>query len=219
MGIIFDVIIVAIILISVYFGYKRGIVDVGFKLFATILSLVISILLYSPITYFIVNNTQIDETIEQIIIQNGIANNETEQSSNNQSSGIETYIQNYAKEITQNAQNAVVQSAAKSISISVVRIGVMIVLYLLTRVILIILKTFTDIITKIPLLKQCNEIAGLAYGILRGMIIIYALLAMLFFIISMSGTEIFNTYIETSYVTKMLYNNNIILKIITLREI
>lgn len=208
MSIIFDIAIAFILLASIYTGYKKGIIDVGFRLVAIILSLLVSLVLCSPITYFIVNNTEIDEQIEQVIIKNGILNTEKSKVQNGR---IDEYVQNYAKDAVKDAQNAVVEATAKPIAINVIKIGVTMVLFLITRIILVILKMFTNILTKIPILKQCNELAGLAYGILRGLVIIYGILAILYFIITISGVTDINKAIGDSYITKIFFDYNPIL--------
>lgn len=211
MGMVFDGVIVLIIISSIYFGYKRGIVNVGYKLLAIILSLLVSVVLYTPITYFIVNNTDLDEAIEEIIIKNATVNTEK---GDNQNNNINDYLQKYAKDVAQGTQNTVVESAAKPITINIIRIGVMIVLFLLTRVILVVLRMFTNIVTKIPILKQCNELVGLVYGILRGLVIVYGILAILYFVITMYGAISISDIIEKSYVTKFLFDNNLMLMLV-----
>lgn len=211
MGIIFDIVLVSIVLLSIYFGYKRGIVEVGYKLVTLILSLFVSIVLYTPITYYVVNNTYLDEQIEAIIIKNAIVNTEKE---DNNSNNINEFLQKYTKDIVQGTQNSVVEASAKPIAINIIRIGVIIVLFILTRMILVILKMCTNIVSKIPILKQCNELVGLIYGILRGLVVVYGILAIMFFIVTMSETNAINEAIQTSYVTKFLYENNLILKLV-----
>ena len=210
MSIIFDVIVLLILIASIYYGYKKGIINVGYKLVALILSLLISIVLYMPLTQLIVNNTDIDEKIEEIIIKNAIVKAGEKEDSKD---GIDDYIQKYVRELAVGSQNAVVEVSAKPIALNVIRIGVMITLFILTRVILSVLKMCTEIISKIPILKQCNEIAGLAYGALRGILIVYGILALLFFIVSMTGQTDIIAAIEESYITKFLYNNNLLMKL------
>lgn len=79
---------------------------------------------------------------------------------------------------------------------------------------MIFIKMFASIIEKIPIIKQFNKAGGIIYGILEGFLITYAILA----IISLTSTimtenKIVNT-IENSYICKMMYENNILLKII-----
>ena len=211
MGIIFDIIIVLIIISSIYWGYKRGIVNVGYKLIALLLSLFVSMVLFTPITYFVINNTDLDERIEEIILKNAVANVEK---SDGKSIDINGIMQQYAKNIASGTQNSVVEVSAKPIAINIIRICVMIALFVLTRMILVILRICTNIITKIPILKQCNELVGLVYGILRGLVLVYGILAIMYFVITMSGAVTINEAIQTSYITKFLFENNLILKLV-----
>lgn len=210
MGIIFDIIIVLILVTSIYYGYKKGIIDVGYKLVAMILSLLVSVILFMPITQFIINNTEIDEKIEEIILKNAISKAEK---NDEQLEGIDSYVQKYAKDLAVGTQNVMVEASAKPIAVNIIRIGVMILLFTITRVVLVILKMCTNIIAKIPILKQCNEIIGFVYGVLRGVLIVYGILAVLFFIVSMTEATVINVAIDSSYITKFLYNNNLLMKL------
>ncbi|MBR3163153.1 MAG: CvpA family protein [Clostridia bacterium] len=187
MSIVFDGLIIIVIACSVYMGYKKGIIDIGFRLLSFIVSILIALMLYSPITNLVINNTEIDEKIEEIIIANTNVNSE----------------------------NSMLELATKPIARNAVGMGIMILLFLFSKIILMLLKTFTDIISKIPVIKQVNEIAGLAYGLIIGLIIIYVILAITFFILSMKENNNISTAIENSFITRFFYNNNIILNILS----
>ena len=70
MGIILDIILVVILAGSIFLGYKKGLVKVAVSLFALIISLVVTLVFYRPISNTIINNTDWDEKIEQVIIEN-----------------------------------------------------------------------------------------------------------------------------------------------------
>ena len=55
MGLLIDLGILLIILLTTFLGYKRGFIKVAFKLLSFILALVIALLLYKPISDFILN--------------------------------------------------------------------------------------------------------------------------------------------------------------------
>ena len=211
MGFIFDIITVVILLLSIYLGYKKGLVNVGFNLLAIIVSILITITLYSPITQLVINNTELDENIENFIIENGTA--EAIQNST-ESDSISAFLQKYSQNIAQKAQNSAVQSVASVVAKNVVGIIVIIGLFIATRVVLMLLKTFTNIVAKVPVIKQFNEFAGIIYGLLRGLILIYGILAIIFFIGTVGGNTALNSAIENSYVTKFFYDNNFILKLL-----
>lgn len=213
MGIICDLIVILILICSIYRGYKKGIVGIGFKLIAFIVSLLITLILYSPITDLIVNNTEIDEKIQETIIKNGIGLDEEDKEDKEvQTNTIDSFLKKYTKDIAKETQKTMVEATAKPIAKNVIGIAVMIALFLGSRIILGLVKTFTDIITKIPVIKQLNEFVGLVYGLLLGLVIIYVILAIVFFIASISGNMNLNDTIQNTYVTKYFYEENLILK-------
>lgn len=211
MGIVLDLILVAILTLCIFWGYKRGLINVGFSLFAFVISLLISIILYAPITNFVIANTELDDKVEEIVLKN-ITKEEQNNEENNH--GISAYIQNYANDIATEAQNAVAETTARTIAINVIGIGVMIAIFIITRVLLLLLSSIADIISNLPIVKQFNEIGGVLYGILKGLLIIYVILAITFFIVSVNGNTQIASLIESSYITKVFYNNNLILNIL-----
>ena len=80
-GVIIDLILVALIALSIFLGYKKGLVKLGIQLVAFIIAIVATVILYRPIANLIINVTQIDETIENSIINK--VNDIIEQNENN----------------------------------------------------------------------------------------------------------------------------------------
>ena len=70
MGIIFDIIIVAIIALNIFVCYKKGLVKLAVGLIAVLAAVIVSIVLYKPISNAIIKNTDLDEKIENVIIEN-----------------------------------------------------------------------------------------------------------------------------------------------------
>ena len=64
MGILIDIILIAILLISAFSGYKRGLVKLGANLFAGIIAIVVTLILFRPIAGAIIKNTTLDEKIK-----------------------------------------------------------------------------------------------------------------------------------------------------------
>ena len=63
MGIVLDVILIVIILLNVIICYKKGLVKLAVGLVAVIVSLILAMILYKPVTNIIIKNTEIDEKI------------------------------------------------------------------------------------------------------------------------------------------------------------
>jgi len=68
MGIILDIIIIAIMAISIFIGYKKGLVRVAVKLCAFLIAIIVTLVFFKPVSNIIIKNTQIDEKIESVII-------------------------------------------------------------------------------------------------------------------------------------------------------
>ena len=219
MGIVLDVIILSVLALSLILGYRKGLIGVAFNLCAFLVALIITWILYIPITNLVINNTQIDDGIRNTIIEKGVIkekveNEKTEEKIEENDNVVNQYIQKYVTEPATNATNNVVEETAKVVSEKVVAIGVAIGLFIVVRIGLILLKFVAEAIAKLPVIKQFNKAGGLIYGAIRGMFIIYIFLAILFFIMSINNSGMIANMINSSIISKLLYENNLILNII-----
>lgn len=113
-----------------------------------------------------------------------------------------------------NSKDAIVKTVAKDLTMNIINIIVILGLFIITRLVLIFAKVLFKAISEIPIIKQLNEIGGIIYGILRGIILILIILAIISLILPMiDKTEIIKI-INESFIGGLLYNNNIILKIL-----
>ena len=212
MGIILDIIILAIMALSIFWGYKRGLVRVAVKLCAFLIAVIVTLVFYKPVSNMIMDNTEFDEKIENVIIENGTR--ELEESDEEENKNILENMQEYVDTTVAQTQNEIVQKAAKEISVRLINILVIVGLFVATRLILIALELISDLITSIPIIKQFNELGGALYGIVRGLALIYVILAIVFLIISVSANNSVLTLIDSSIITQVMYKNNILLNII-----
>lgn len=207
MGLLIDIIIIAIILLNIIIGYKKGLINVIFSICAFLVAIIITVLLYKPVSNIIIENTDIKDNIKSMIINNSKENENKEGTDTNY---IQKYIENTVKEVAEDAKTKATEVVAENIATKGIEILTCIILFILTRIVLVILKFLTETLANIPIVKQCNEIGGLVYGIIKGLIIIYLLLTIIFLVISINGNGLIANAIEESYITKFLYNNNFI---------
>ncbi len=198
MGILVDCIVVAIILLSVLLGYKKGFIALAVKLLACVISIVAMLLLYKPVSTFIVNSTAIDEAIENAIIEkvNDIM--------------VENENPDVTSELIQSAKNGTLPEAARGLAIAIVDVGVMLILYIVIRIALRFVTALANFVAKAPIVKQLNEIGGLVYGLARGILIIYIALLLVSLASQVYPNNVLNSNINNSYLTKMMYEHNIL---------
>ena len=212
MGIVFDIVIALIILINIYMCYQKGLVKLAVGLIAVVVSIILAILLYRPISDIIIKNTEIDDNIEKSIIENFTVNEES--SEQVEDNGLMIYMEKYVDNAVNKTKNQIVIEAAGTIANKLINIGVMIGIFIVVRVALILLTFIADVITELPLIKQFNAAGGIVYGVIKSLLIIYVALAIVFFIVYTTGNTTISEAIANSYITKFFYNNNILLTII-----
>ena len=212
MGIILDIIIIAIMALSIFLGYKKGLVKVAVKLCAFLIAIIVSLAFYKPVSNLIIENTELNEKIENVIIENGTK--KIDENNEEEKTNFLENMQQYVDITVTQTQNEIVENAAKEISVRLINVLVMIGLFIGTRLILIVLVLISDLITNIPIIKQFNKLGGVIYGVIRGLILIYTLLAIIYLIVSMTPNNSILMLINNSIITKFLYNNNILLNII-----
>ena len=212
MSIIVDLVVIGIMLLCIIIGYVRGLTGSLIKILSFVLSIIIAFVLFIPISNLIINNTKIDDNLEQsireIIIKEDEGTNEKEMPET-----ITEYINSKVEQAADSAKETIVDNTAREVSVTIVKAGTWIVLFIVARILLILLKFITSLIAKLPVIKQFDKLGGIIYGILEGLIIVYVLFAIISFASPVINTSLPNT-IDNSYVGSMMYNNNLLLKII-----
>ncbi len=211
MTIVVDLIVIAIIALCIILGYVRGLTGSLIKILSFVLSIVIAFVLFIPISNLVIENTEIDESLEQSIREMVISNEQSEES--NMPEAITDYIGQRVEQAADDAKTAVVDSTARDVAETIVKAGTWVVLFIIARILLIFLKFITSLIAKLPVIKQCDKLGGIIYGLVEGLIIVYLLLALVSFIAPMFDNSII-VAIKDSFVGSIFYNNNLLLKII-----
>ena len=207
-----DFIIGCIIVLCILNGYRKGLTGILFKIISFVLALFIALILHGPISNFIIQNTTIDDQIEKLIIQNmnGEVQGETTVAGKNFS---ETMLRNLNQSLSGVKDNVEVITA-RSITNMVINIGVLILILFITRIVLEIVSVVLNVVAKLPIIKQFNTVGGIACGALEGLIIVYILLAICALIAPIfTNWQIIHS-IQQSHIGSMMYNHNILLKII-----
>ena len=209
MGIGIDLFVIAIFLVNIMLGYKKGLINVIFSICAFFIALVLTLFLYKPVANMIIEHTTIDDEIKEIIIQNNSDEAGKETQEENQTE-LQQYIENTLQDATDEAKKQATTLVADTISNKAIEIITAILLFVMIRIIVIVLKFLIEGIANLPIIKQCNRVGGILYGIIKSIVIIYLLLTILFLVISVNGNGLIADIIQQSYLTKFLYENNII---------
>ena len=197
MGIIVDIILIALIALSIFLGYKKGLASLAIKLCAFIIAILITFILYRPIANLVINTTSIDESIEDTIY-----NKVTEMIQKDETNEL-------TSDLIESAKQGMLEQSARELAINIVYGGTAIVLFIIVRIILIFVNALANLIAKIPLIKQANELGGAIYGLLRGIVIIYLVLLIIYYVGEFYPNNIATQSINETTLTKVMYENNL----------
>ena len=217
MAIIIDLIIVVILAISIIVGYYKGLTKSLIRILSFVLAIVIAAVFFKPISNVVIQNTEIDDKIKESIIslvseetkENGEVKEET-----NLPKALVDYINQSVENAITETKEAIVLNVADTLTETIINVAVAIALFIITEIIFLIVSIASDMITKLPVIKQFDKTGGVIYGIVRALALIFTILAV-FSLISplIEGTGIIEM-INKSFIGGWLYNNNILIILI-----
>lgn len=224
MFLIVDIIIILIFLLCVYMGYRRGLTECVIKICSFIIAVVVAVLLFKPVSLLVIDNTQYDENIQTSIVQMFNAEEEKRTEENEEDKAEDTdeksgspvynYIVKEVKKSTEEKKNEMVQKIAREIAMNIINVLVFISLFILVRIALIFVKVLSNFVTSLPLIKQCDKIGGIVYGLLQAFVIVFIGLALITFISTIVGQNALLDLINQSVLGSILSNNNLLIQII-----
>lgn len=212
MGIIIDIITVAIMALFIFIGYKKGLIKVALGLVAIIVSILIALIFYRPAANFIINNTQLDNIISENIynkIKDVDFNNITvEEKEKNQILKIaDKQIKKALEESRDNTAQYVSDSLTRTIIEGISLIGLIIML----RIALLALNLLSDVVASLPIIKQFNKSGGILYGVIEGLFIINLIFAILYILNPIVSNSKIEQMVNQTKLSKLIYQNNVII--------
>ncbi|MDO5556977.1 MAG: CvpA family protein [Clostridia bacterium] len=208
MWIAVDLIILFIIVITTIIGLKKGLTGSLFGIISFVLSILIAFVLYIPVSNTLINNTKIDDRIHNIISTSLNQNTDKVVEDRTNQSNLPKVVNEYIRNQTNETKNDLAVTSAQYLTSMVMRILSGIIVFIIAKIVLIILKSFTKIFTNLPVIKQCDKLGGIAFGVIKGFLIIYLVMAVLSFVAPQGNLTI---NILESKLGASMYNNNLIL--------
>lgn len=217
-GILVDLVIISIIISNAFWGYRRGLVNVIFQALAFIVSLLIMFVLYKPVANTIMNATSLGETLSSAIAANltgtTLSDGEllnAEQS--NISTSVVNLINSFVTEALNRAETDVVAYASNQLAKMMIYTGTMLLLFIVSRTLLVFVRFVAELIGNLPIIKMFNKSGGLIFGVIKGFVIAYAILAILSVLSPIISQIGIISAIQDSTFGSAMYNNNILLNL------
>ena len=217
---ILDIIIIALIVLGAFSGYKKGLVGVLVSFVGILLSIFLAFLLQTPLANYLENDTSIGKNINQTIQEslNKQLNANNDSSAENKNTAITSQDNVYnmtLKMLTNNnEQGLTVEQSSKLITSFILKGISFITVFIIVFIICYILQMALNIVFELPILSSVNKLGGLGIGALKAFIKIIIIFAIISFA---SPLPLFNDLIkiiQNSTLGNLIYTNNIIVNII-----
>lgn len=185
-----DIALVLIIALFMLWGSKRGLIRTLVGAASTLLSLILSMVLYRPVSQFLYSSSVGDSVrayVNELLTKNAGGN-------------------------AQLLINDALVEAASMVVMNVISFGAVIII---VKIAVTLLACVANITAKLPVLKQANSLLGMAAGALSGILVCYIMIGT---IAALGGNEALSgaaQSIEKSYLAINLYENNIVAEVLS----
>ena len=224
MGIYIDIAAVLIVVVAAAVAYFKGFVKTFFGFVSTILAIALACMFCKTLATYIKENTEIDDFIMKSIISingnsSGDVSDDAEtitEDSENTSTSIAESIPNTLNEMfgLDKMKEEATTNIVNKITDIVINILSWLIIYAVTRIVLLILTLIFDGIMSLPVLKTINNLAGLALGAIMGIFRVYFILAIVYFVSNIVNIAGVVNAISMSTVVSQMYNNNLLINLI-----
>lgn len=216
---VLDIILIALMGLAIFIGYKKGLVKIILKFVGIILALVLAYIFCTPLSQFIYNDLgfgiKISESIGEKI--SGYINSKTEESN------VDEYIVNFEGILSKEEENeltseelseGIVTNVAEKITMFIIKGASFIIIVILINLCVFIASLIFEGLTNLPVIKTFNKTGGSILSVITTILRIWIALGILYIFEPMGIVTGIVEYIETSTLVALLYNNNILMSII-----
>jgi len=208
-----DLLILVITIFSVTSGYKKGFLKTITGLFSIVLSLILAMTLY-PLAANIIKNTPVYD----VVYENTASVIYEPDTHTGQVSEFGAGKLNLPRDFTDSLQNqidnttgSVRKTIANTVATAAVKIVSMLLVFLFARLLLFLITSLAGVIKKLPIIGWGDSLLGALFGLFRGMLVVYILLAVVTLFTSASYDGKISRTIKQSEFAKVMYHHNVLL--------
>jgi len=205
---ILDGIIIIFLIFSAYLGYKKGLTTILISLLGFIIAIILAFMFKSSLANIVIETTDVDVTMQKFI---GEGIDKAIQSKTDTTGSENTSF--YTSIVANMGVNETVDNLSSNVVKFILETAAFILIFLAVTTCAYILQMMLNVVFDLPILSSINSIGGLGIGILMALFKIWIVLAIVSMIIPMYGQ--LKTIIDSSTITKILYDTNIIVKLLS----
>lgn len=200
-----DICVIAVVAVFASIGWKSGFMRTIIKLLAYIVSIAASFILYPILSEFLMK-THLFEALTDLVNKNYV-------SKGMDGSGLPEFVTKYFGA----GLSAAADNVSRSIAALLINIIAFVVILIASRIILHLAEKLLNAVTHLPLIRHCNRLGGTFFGGIVGIIVLYAVFAVMVLFVPLEKSGNVAAEIEKSHFASEMYDNNALLKIIEKR--
>ena len=214
---IIDIIIILVIGLSIFLGYKKGLLRSLYSVGGYFISIFLGFILREPITD-ILNKTslpaKISEAVEKKIIAYNGGNSEIQEGLK-----LPPAFDNILTKLKGSALSDYKADMVKQITSVIVSIIAIIIIIIIVLIISLALKKVILAARKLPIIKQVDALGGMALGLLQGVIILSLAFLVLYMFSSSDKLQGLISLVDKSKLAIFFFKKNILLILISKMKI
>lgn len=207
-----DVIIAVILVYTIIQGFRHGFVHTFIHTIGWLLAVVLGFVWYPYVIDFLKDKTDFYDSVHAKIAERFSEN--AGSATNSLLESLPRIIRELFTEAFENATNAMASSFADSLSIIIFNIIGFLVVVIGIKLILLFFTSLFSKKSNDGFVGGLDGLLGLVAGGVKGLVIVYILLALMVPITSLSGSTMIIEELEGSVIGSYLYDNNLILEVI-----
>lgn len=206
-------------------GRRRGLIKTVFIMFSTIISLVVTGWIAPVVSKEVQKNDRIissvSDKVGKVLDFSGVGTKISDEVNFIDKLSIPSAMKNALLE--NNTKDIYVAMAVDNfkeyvcnyLTRTIINAAVFLIIFIIVRIALIVISQTLDLISKLPVLNGLNKTAGLLAGFFHGIIIIWVGCLIITVLGSTPAGQYFFAQISNSTVLSTIYNNNLLLRVIT----
>ena len=200
-----DVFFIAVVLVLGFIGYKKGFVKTIVGMMSLVASVVLAVIL-CPVVKDLFISMGIKDAVYAVVLSKV----------SSKIDGAMVAVPSFLASLVEGGKNSAVSDFATRVTDMVLNVFAFISVVLFSRILIFIIEKVMKVAEKIPGIKASNKILGLAFGLLKGLIIVYIIIILFVGILPISSESSFKSQIENSFtvncVNKIMPMENIIIE-------
>ena len=195
---IIDILLVAVLVLCIYMGHRRGLVRTLSKLCSFVLSIIVALLSYKKIAGLITDSV-VGEFIKGKISES-ISVSGTDFSK----------LPEFLKTPLESGVIEITETVAVNMTDAVVSIIAVVITILVAKLLISIVFKALNVFAKLPVLKQFNKLFGILLGVVNGYFWMCIVLYVISHLVNIASLGFLNEQLNTSVLALFLEDNNLL---------